>query len=516
MTSTGIATAARHAGGRPEADKAKIFDGEIISSTPHADRSSGLTTVTAVVHELMPKGSVLRIQWENQSFNVDMNKAVPAGMQITMHVPSATSEMGLTGHQRGTEFQALAARAPLVKAAAAGNWPKVKKLVKKGNNVDVIDHEGKTALWHACAAGHKETVKLLLKAKAKVDYADAATMTPLMRAVVSDQCEIVEMLLAAGADIDYTDHNDVTALIFGAGTDSLAAVRVLLEHGCNLDQLTVNKADRGEGEQLSALMLAARQGKVEMLRQIVEFGADLDLCSCTNGWGAFHMACAEGDGEMVAILVKAGCNTALKDVLGRTGKDCAEENAKHDIVSQLRSLVVARMREQLIEQGKTQLADRVEGRASDERDDAATAAAAKLLSNSVEPESQRGSALLVGGGGGGGGGFSSWLVKGSHVVVDDGRFGVVMSEPLSSGKVILRLPDGSETLYIHASKLRLGVEEIDYCYRSFQEHLSYGLKGLITDRQAAGLAAEERLTGKKQPGEQTLKSDRTNTCTNKE
>ena len=401
---SGVATAARHSGGA--AGKGKVFEGEIIHTAPHGNGE--LTTVTATVNEVMPKGSVLRVVFDNQSFDVDMNKEVPAGTQLTMHVPSATSKMALTGVERGTEFQALAARAPLVKAAAGGNWAKVKKLVKKGNNVNVQDHEGKSPLWHACAAGHKETVRLLLNAKASVDLPDAKAMTPLMRAVVTDECEIVRMLLQHKADMNFTDHNKVSALIFGASTDSLPSMKLLMEAGCDLDALTVNKG-HGEGMQLSALMAAARSGKVEMLRQMIAYGAALDLPSSSNGWTAFHIACEGGEGEMVAILVTAGCNTSLKDVLGRTGKDLAEENGHADVVARLRALVVARMREQLMKQQQQQA-----GGASDAgtaiadaaiKDELATAAVSKLL----EPEPQRGSTstVLRAGGGSGQQGYRS-------------------------------------------------------------------------------------------------------------
>eukprot|EP01043_Picozoa_sp_COSAG02_P094309 COSAG02_NODE_30757_length_546_cov_0.579418_1_plen_149_part_10 len=111
----------------------------------------------------------------------------------------------------------------------------------------------------------------------------------------------------------------------------------------------MNKADSGEGMALSALMFAARQGKTEMVRQLVERGAKLDIESSTNGWTAFHMGCAAGQAEIVEILMRAGCETGQKDVLGRTGKDLAEEKDHQPVVERLRAVVVERMREQLLQ-----------------------------------------------------------------------------------------------------------------------------------------------------------------------
>jgi ankyrin repeat protein len=512
---SGVAIAARHSG---TAAGKKSFEGEIISS--HPGPGDDLTTVTAVVSEPMPKGSILRIRWDGAPYHVECHVDVPAEMQITMHVPKPTSELAMTGlRPNQNAYQALAQRAPLVKAAGANNWAKVKKLVKKGANVDAVDHEGRTALSHACSAGHKETVRMLLAAKATIDLADSTTVTPLMRAVVADKCEIIQMLLKAKADINYTDHNDVSALMVGAGADSLDAVKLLIQEGCKLDLISVNRADSGEGMALSALMFAARQGKIDMVRQLVKNGALLDIESSTNGWTAFHMACSEGEGDIVEILVKAGCNTSVKDVLGRTGKDIAEENGHPEIGDRLRALVVARMREQLMkQQQQKQLEPEPEGDGGDDpqpeeeeegsdggvagsaegTDAAATAAASKVVtaaSAALEPESQSDSSAIVTGASGSGR-ANSWVRKGSHVVVNDGRMGVVMSEPLSSGKVILRLPDGSETLYIQASNLRLALEEEDYCYREYNPILTFGLKRLLTDKEAKELDATERLTGR--------------------
>ena len=510
-----MTTASRWAGGRDSGGR-RYVNAEIVASSPGP--GDELTTVTAVCDVNVRKGTVLRIRWDGAPWHIDANQDVPKGMQITMHVPTRTSKMAIAGHQSSTLTQALGQCAPLAKAAASDNWQKVKKLVKKGVDVDVVDHEGKTALSHACAAGNKEIVRLLLAAKADVDKIDGQTVTPLMRATVGNFTEIMEMVLDASADIDYTDCNDVSALMVGAGADAMDAVKLLIDRGCALDSVSVNKADSGEGMALSALMFAARQGKTEMVRQLVERGAKLDIESSTNGWTAFHMGCAAGQAEIVEILVRAGCETGQKDVLGRTGKDLAEEKDHQPVVERLRAVVVERMREQLLQRaGRAPEPAPAPAAAGDAQQEAKEeyaeqkvcfgcdkltaitcgyikdtgphkagervfcSACATQHDGAVRLRIQQGKPLEPEAPPG----RFGWVTQGAHAVADDGRFGVVMGEPLSSGKVALRLPDGSETLYISTRKIREAVEEVDFCYRELNPTLSFGLRQLLTDKEAA-------------------------------
>jgi ankyrin repeat protein len=88
----------------------------------------------------------------------------------------------------------------------------------------------------------------------------------------------LKRLIAGGADIDAKDQHGQTALMIAARVGHTQAVRCLLE--CRPDLNHTAKYH------LSALMLAVLNRRVEVVRALVEAGADLEI----RGTGApgFH------------------------------------------------------------------------------------------------------------------------------------------------------------------------------------------------------------------------------------
>ena len=56
-----------------------------------------------------------------------------------------------------------------------------------------------------------------------------------------------------------------------------------------------------------------------------------------TGSTAFHFACDEGDGGCVEALIRAGCDTTLRDKDGETGQDIAESCGHTALVGQLKA-----------------------------------------------------------------------------------------------------------------------------------------------------------------------------------
>ena len=91
-------------------------------------------------------------------------------------------------------------RTPLDYAASFGNAPMAQALLENGARADYRDTFGNSALHWAAEGGKLDVVRVLLTAKAPVDATNKQGITPLMQAAGRGRNEVVRALLAAGAD----------------------------------------------------------------------------------------------------------------------------------------------------------------------------------------------------------------------------------------------------------------------------------------------------------------------------
>jgi len=108
-------------------------------------------------------------------------------------------------------------RMPLSYAAASGNATIAKMLLDAGARIDYRDSSGATALHWAAQMGHTELVTMLIAAKAPVDAQNKQGITPLMMAAANSKIDAIRKLLAAGADPKKQDFTGRDALGWAAG-----------------------------------------------------------------------------------------------------------------------------------------------------------------------------------------------------------------------------------------------------------------------------------------------------------
>jgi ankyrin repeat protein len=157
-------------------------------------------------------------------------------------------------------------------------------LIAAGADVDAVNRYGVTPLLQASRAGDVLVMEALLSAGADPLLAHTDGETPLMSAARTGRVDAIRLLLARGADINLADtYQDQTPLMWAAAEGHVEAVSALLEAGAEPDSQAhvTSITDRGHGDHptggFTALMWAARNGHNQVLRTLVGSGADLNL-----------------------------------------------------------------------------------------------------------------------------------------------------------------------------------------------------------------------------------------------
>jgi len=112
-------------------------------------------------------------------------------------------------------------------------------------------------------------------------------------------------LLSSGAKVDVTDGDGTTALMFAANLGYTEIVRSLLDAGAN-----VNLSRKRYG--LTALMLAASANQVDIVQLLILRGANVNAVN-EDGSTALMAAAHKGYVDVVQVLLAAGAGVNIKD-----------------------------------------------------------------------------------------------------------------------------------------------------------------------------------------------------------
>lgn len=253
---------------------------------------------------------------------------------------------------------------PLTAAARSGHLPTFRLLLEAGAD-PVIRHSAPvdgssymygsgdmTPLMTAALYGHDPIVKLLIEWKVDVNQATPVTgLTPLMMAAWSGHKQTSQILLECGADPNMTNLGDKTAL-------DIATLRGKREVKAYLDDKTVARTteyvEKSEADIIEAvkkgnskwleqllkedpglsnwcqdddgatpLMYAAMLGHLDIVKLLINHGADLNKQETKRGWTALMQAVVYERTAVVHYLLDAGANAYVPNCDGLTALDLA-------------------------------------------------------------------------------------------------------------------------------------------------------------------------------------------------
>ena len=134
-----------------------------------------------------------------------------------------------------TASVACAADLRVTEAVQTENKAQLRTLLAQKADVNAPAVDGTTALHWAVEYDDADAVDLLIKAGAKVDAADRYGMTPLFYAVTNRNAAISARLLAAGANANGTGEAGDTLLMMAARDGSVDVLQSLLENGASVN-----------------------------------------------------------------------------------------------------------------------------------------------------------------------------------------------------------------------------------------------------------------------------------------
>lgn len=116
----------------------------------------------------------------------------------------------------------------LLRAAAEGQTPRVRHLLRLGSDIDFADSDELTVLHHAVLSGYEDVVELLLRRGADVNAHSTNWGTPLCLAILRDRMKIVDILVKGRAKIDFVTKRMGTAFHCAVYTGNIDVLKALL------------------------------------------------------------------------------------------------------------------------------------------------------------------------------------------------------------------------------------------------------------------------------------------------
>src|SRR6266542_2860082 len=228
---------------------------------------------------------------------------------------------------RGADIRTNGVNA-LIEAAESNNIELVNLFLAKGVNPNGKTKEGKSVLFEVIPKDAVAAVEALLAAGADAKVIDPEySQTLLMRAARADhrsdpavRIRLLKLLLARGANIQAKDNDGKTVLLYavqqymseaGGFLSHPEIVRMLLDEGAD-----INARDKGGN---TALMETVQvwHGSAEIPKLLVDKGADVNLAN-EEGQTALLLAAKEGRNDLVQLLLDKGAKLDAKDKGGNT------------------------------------------------------------------------------------------------------------------------------------------------------------------------------------------------------
>jgi ankyrin repeat protein len=261
-----------------------------------------------VVAALLDKGASVNAREEDGTTALDMAEMFAGHAVVALlndHGAKHGKDLGALPPktQARPTADATVCPEPVFAAAKKGQAAAVNKDL--GCDPGAKDASGTTPLHWAVVADKPQMIGALVNRSARIDAVDGQNLTPLALAVLLDRRQVAEQILA-----------------HGAGVDAAWKVPDTLYSNTPLTLVAYGLKDQfeylGFSREMTPLHLAAKLGRIELARMLLDRHANLKAQSLPLGLTPLHVAADGGPLELIKLLLDRGADVNAQDGLKQT------------------------------------------------------------------------------------------------------------------------------------------------------------------------------------------------------
>jgi ankyrin repeat protein len=147
-----------------------------------------------------------------------------------------------------------------------------------------------------------------------------------MKAVKNNDVAQVKALIQQGVNVNELDGSGDAPLVMAAYEGHTEIVKLLLEAGADVSAVD-------PGMQATALHAAAYAGRTEAAKLLIAYKIDIDKQGPYNGYTALHDALWQNHIETAKVIIEAGANLTLKSNQGQTPLEFARSKRLGELVT---------------------------------------------------------------------------------------------------------------------------------------------------------------------------------------
>lgn len=209
----------------------------------------------------------------------------------------------------------------------------VRKLIKKGANVNQLDSSQRTTLYQPAVNGDIEITKILIMNKVNPNVEDLMNLTALYEAARNGHKEVVRFLMKNGADVRKNGALKLTPLHIAVANVDRAMVNYIIKNDENIDK----NIEIVDVFGWTSVYWAATKNDISILKALLKcmsnHGADGNLEDNLIGRSPLHIAVTNGNVEAVELLIDYGAEVNYKDAWGWTPFNCAAARGNIEVMN---------------------------------------------------------------------------------------------------------------------------------------------------------------------------------------